>query len=111
VTVTYEDDGSFEIEVGVPPTAALIKDELGFETGSGEPQAEFVADMSIEQLRQIAEQKLPDLLAYEPKAAAKEVAGTCVSLGVTVEGEDPRQFKRRLDDGEYDDAFAEAAEA
>jgi large subunit ribosomal protein L11 len=111
VTVTYEDDGSFEIEVGVPPTAALIKDELGFETGSGRPQAEFVADMSVEQLRQIAEQKLPDLLAYDAKGAAKEVAGTCTSLGVTIEGEDPREFKERIDSGEYDGVFAEADEA
>jgi large subunit ribosomal protein L11 len=111
VTVEYEDDGSFGIDVGVPPTAALIKDELGFETGSGMPQEEFVADMSVEQLRTVAEQKLPDLLAYEVKGAAKEVAGTCTSLGVTVEGHDPREFKERIDEGEYDDAFAEAASA
>jgi large subunit ribosomal protein L11 len=111
VTVSYEDDGSFEIDVGVPPTAALIKDELGFETGSGEPQEDFVADMSVEQLKTVAEQKLPDLLAYDTKSAAKEVAGTCVSLGVTIEGEDARTFKQRIDDGEYDDIFAEEAAA
>ena len=105
VTVDYEDDGSFEIDVGVPPTAALIKDELGFETGSGEPQEDFVADMSVEQLKTVAEQKLPDLLAYDTKSAAKEVAGTCVSLGVTIEGEDARTFKQRIDDGEYDDVL------
>jgi large subunit ribosomal protein L11 len=109
VTVSYEDDGSFEIDVGVPPTAALIKDELGFETGSGEPQEDFVADMSVEQLKTVAEQKLPDLLAYDSKSAAKEVAGTCVSLGVTIEGENARTFKQRIDDGEYDDLFAEEA--
>jgi large subunit ribosomal protein L11 len=54
VTVTYEEDGSFEIEVGVPPTAELIKDEAGFETGSGEPQENFVADLSVDQIKQIA---------------------------------------------------------
>jgi large subunit ribosomal protein L11 len=108
VTVEYDDDGSFSIEVGVPPTAALIKDELGFETGSGEPQKDFVADMSAEQLKTVAEQKLPDLLAYDARNAAKEVAGTCVSLGVTVEGEDARTFDDRIDNGEYDDVFGEA---
>ncbi len=46
VTVEYDDDGSFEIEVGVPPTAELIKDEAGFETGCGEPQEDFVADLA-----------------------------------------------------------------
>jgi len=108
VTVTYEDDGSFDIDVGVPPTAALVKDELGFETGSGRPQAEFVADMSIDQLVTVAEQKLPDLLAYDTRGAAKEVAGTCVSLGVTIEGEDARTFKQRVDDGEFDEQLGTA---
>ena len=107
VTITYEEDGSFEIEVGVPPTAELIKDEAGFETGSGEPHEEFVADLSVEQVKQIAEQKLTDLLSYDLKNAAKEVVGTCVTLGVTIEGENPREFKERIDSGEYDDVFAE----
>ncbi len=107
VTVDYEDDGSFSIEVGVPPTAALVKDEAGFETGSGEPQKEFVADLSVDQVKKIAEQKQSDLLSYDLKNAAKEVVGTCTSLGVTIEGNDPREFKERLDDGEYDEKFTE----
>jgi len=111
ITVEYEDDGSFTIEVGVPPTAELIKDEAGFSTGSGEPQETFVADLSVEQVQKIAEQKQSDLLAYDLKNAAKEVVGTCVSLGVTIEGNDPRQFKERIDDGEYDDRFADEAAA
>ena len=111
VTVEYEDDGSFEIDVGVPPTAALVKDEAGFETGSGEPADEFVADLSVDQVKTIAEQKHPDLLAYDLKNATKEVVGTCTSLGVTIEGENPREFKEKIDAGEYDDIFAEEAEA
>jgi len=111
VTVDYEDDGSFEIDVGVPPTAALVKDEAGFETGSGEPQTDFVADLSVEQVKTIAEQKLPDLLAYDLKNATKEVVGTCTSLGVTIEGENPREFKEKIDAGEYDDVFADEATA
>ncbi|KOX92011.1 50S ribosomal protein L11 [Haloarcula rubripromontorii] len=111
VTVEYDDDGSFEIEVGVPPTAELIKDEAGFETGSGEPQEDFVADLSVDQVKQIAEQKQTDLLSYDLKNAAKEVVGTCTSLGVTIEGENPREFKERIDAGEYDDVFAAEAQA
>jgi large subunit ribosomal protein L11 len=111
VTVDYDDDGSFTVDVGVPPTAALIKDEAGFETGSGEPQEEFVADLSLEQVKTIAEQKHPDLLSYDLKNAAKEVVGTCTSLGVTIEGNNPREFKERLDDGEYDDQFVDEAAA
>ena len=108
VTIEYEDDGSFTISVGVPPTAELVKDEAGFDTGSGEPQENFVADLTIEQLKKIAEQKSSDLLAYDTKNAAKEVAGTCVSLGVTIEGQDARTFKERIDAGDYDEQFAEA---
>jgi large subunit ribosomal protein L11 len=111
VTVEYEDDGSFSISVGVPPTAALVKDTAGFETGSGEPQTNFVADIAVEDVKQIAEQKGADLLAYDTKSAAKEVAGTCVSLGVTIDGEDARTFGDRVDDGEYDDVLADEATA
>jgi large subunit ribosomal protein L11 len=111
VTVEYDDDGSFSISIGVPPTAALIKDEAGFETGSGQPQQDFVADMSISQVRQVAEQKRSDLLAYDLKSAAKEIGGTCVTLGVTIEGEDARTFKQRVDDGEYDDELVDEAAA
>jgi large subunit ribosomal protein L11 len=111
VTIEYEDDGSFSIEVGVPPTAELIKDEAGFETGSGEPQENFVADLTVDQVRKIAEQKSSDLLAYDLKNAAKEVVGTCTSLGVTIEGNDPREFKELIDAGEYDEVFAEEAAA
>ncbi|MFB6168801.1 MAG: 50S ribosomal protein L11 [Haloferacaceae archaeon] len=111
ITVEYDDDGSFTIEVGVPPTAELIKDEAGFETGSGEPQSEFVANLTVEQVRKIAEQKSSDLLSYDLENAAKEVVGTCTSLGVTIEGNDPRDFKERLDGGEYDEFFADEAAA
>jgi large subunit ribosomal protein L11 len=111
VTVDYDDDGSFSISVGVPPTTALVKDTAGFETGSGEPQTDFVADITVEEVKQIADQKGSDLLAYDTKSAAKEVAGTCVSLGVTIDGEDARTFGERVDEGQYDDALAEEATA
>lgn len=105
VTITYEDDGSFELEIGVPPTAALIKDVANFDTGSGTPQSDFVANLTVEQVKTIAEQKLPDLLAYDIKNAAKEVGGTCVTLGVTIEDDNPREFAAKVDAGEYDDVL------
>lgn len=82
-----------------------VTNEVGFDTGSGEPQENFVADMSIEQLKKVAEQKSSDLLSYDLKNASKEVAGTCASLGVTIEGEDARTFKQRIDGGDFDDYF------
>jgi len=104
VTVTVE-DGDYEIDVGLPPTSALVKDELGFDTGSGRPQAEFVADMSAEQLKKVADMKADDLLSYDTKNAAKEIAGSCVTLGVKIEGQDPREAARRIDEGEFDDVL------
>ena len=111
ITVDYDDDGSFEIDVGVPPTSELIKDEAGFDSGSGEPHEDFVANMSVEQVKKVAEQKSTDLLSYDVKNAAKEVSGTCMTLGVTIDGEDARTFKERVDDGEYDDVLVDDAEA
>jgi LSU ribosomal protein L11P len=62
-------------------------------------------------VKTVAEQKSSDLLSYDLKNAAKEVVGTCTSLGVTIEGNDPREFKERLDDGEYDELFADEVAA
>lgn len=104
VTVTVE-DGDYEIDVGLPPTSALVKDEVGFDTGSGRPQAEFVADMSAEQLKKVADMKADDLLSYDTKNAAKEIAGSCITLGVKIEGQDPREAARRIDEGEFDDVL------
>ena len=107
ITVEYDDDGSFSLDVGVPPTSELIKDEAGFSSGSGEPHENFVADMSVEQVKKVAEQKSTDLLSYDIKNAAKEVSGTCMTLGVTIDGEDARTFKERVDAGEYDDVLGD----
>jgi large subunit ribosomal protein L11 len=109
ITLTYEQDGSFEIEIGVPPTSALLKREAGIERGSGQPE-DFVADLTSEQLQIITEQKQSDLNAYDAKNAAKEIAGTCVSLGITIDGNDPREFAHRVDAGEYEAFEAETNE-
>jgi len=57
----------------------------------------------VDQVQKIAEQKSSDLLSYDTFNAAKEVVGTCTSLGVTIDGNNPREFKSRMEDGEYDD--------
>jgi large subunit ribosomal protein L11 len=105
VKVIYQDDGSFEIEVGSPPTAALIKKVVGIEKGSGVQKRKFVGDITIQQIKKIAEQKLPNLLSYEVKNAAKEIAGTCVALGVTIDGRNAREFKEQVDSGVYDEVL------
>lgn len=97
----------FEVNVGVPTTSALIVSELKIEKGSGNPKAQKVGNLSMQQLIRIAKIKRPELLSRTLKAAVKEVLGTCVSMGVTVEGKDPEEVIREVDAGKYDEMFAE----
>lgn len=105
VKVIVADDKSFEIEVGTPPTAALIKKELGIEKGSGEPKTNKVGDLKISQAVKIARMKRDVMLAYSMKAAVKEVLGACLTLGVTAEGMDPRECQKAIDEGKFDDVL------
>ncbi|HEC96128.1 MAG TPA: 50S ribosomal protein L11 [Euryarchaeota archaeon] len=92
----------FEIEVGTPPTSALILKEIGAEKGSSNPKTEKVGDLTIEQVIKIAKLKKKDMLSYTLKNAVKEVLGTCVSMGVTVMGKDPREVQKMIDNGEIE---------
>ncbi|MEN6591712.1 MAG: 50S ribosomal protein L11 [Methanobacterium sp.] len=99
----------FEVTVGTPPTTALIKDELNIEKGSQDPGLDKVADLKVEQALKIARMKFDTLLSNDYKNAAKEVIGTCVSMGLTVEGKDPRKVQQEIDQGKYDDVLVESA--
>jgi len=99
-------DKSFEITVGTPTASALIVAELKIEKGSGTPNSVKVGDLTMEQIVKIAQIKGPQLLAPTTKKAAKELLGTCVSMGVTVEGKDPREIQKEIDEGNYDKLFA-----
>jgi len=94
------DTKEFDVEVGTPPTAALIVKELGIEKGSGNPKEEKVGDLSVEQVGRIAKSKMSQTYAKDIKSAAKEVLGTCVSMGVTIEGKDPKEVQKAIDKGE-----------
>jgi large subunit ribosomal protein L11 len=100
------EDKSFEITVGTPTASALIVAELKIEKGSGTPNSVKVGDLTMEQIVKIAQIKAPQLLAPTTKKAAKELLGTCVSMGVTVEGKDPREIQKEIDEGNYDKIFA-----
>jgi len=93
----------FEITVGTPTTSALIVSELKIEKGSATPKTEKVGDLTMEQLTRIAKIKQSEVLAKTLKGAVKEILGSCVSMGVTVEGKDPRDVQKEIDDGKYDE--------
>ena len=91
----------FEVTVGTPTASALIVSELKVEKGSGSPKAQKVGDLTMEQLVKIAKMKRVQLLASDTKKAAKEILGTCVSMGVTVEGKDPREVQKEIQEGKH----------
>jgi large subunit ribosomal protein L11 len=93
----------FDIEVGSPPTSALVKKELGIEKGSGSVREEIAGDLSMEGAIKIADMKRDDMLAKEIKARVKEVLGTCVSMGITVDGKSAKDVQAEIDRGVYDD--------
>ena len=84
VEITVYEDRSFTFVTKTPPAARLILKAAGIEKGSGEPQKTKVASISREQLRSIAEAKMPDLNANDIEAAEKIIAGTARQMGVTV---------------------------
>ncbi len=99
VKIIVHDDRSFEIQVGIPPVSALIKKELGLEKGSSNPGKEFVGNLTLEQLIKIARMKKEQSLSYTLKGVVKEVLGTCVSMGITVEGKNPKEFLKDIEEG------------
>jgi len=102
-------DKSFSIEVGTPPVSALIKKEVGLEKGSGSQKTDKVADIPMPAIVKVARMKRDSMLARTLKAATKEALGTSVSLGVLVDGMDPRDAQKAIDKGDYDVLFNEGA--
>ena len=94
------DDKSFEITLGTPPAAALIKKELGLKSGSGEPQANFVGDINMDQLKKIARMKESALQGKNEYMRVREIMGTCQSMGVTIEGKKAPEAFKAMDAGE-----------
>jgi large subunit ribosomal protein L11 len=97
----------FEVTMGTPTTSALIVSELKIDKGSGKPNVDKVGNLSMAQVVGLAKKKRLELLAKSLKLATKEVLGSCVSMGVTVEGRDPREAQREVDEGKYDSLFEE----
>ena len=93
---------TFRVEVGSPPVSQLILKELGVKKGSSNPNIEKVGNLAIEQVIKVAKMKMGGMLSYELKKAVKEVIGTCVSMGVLVEGDEPKELLKRIDAGEFD---------
>ncbi len=92
----------FEVSVGTPTVSALIVKELGITKGSGTPKATKVGNLTFEQLIRVTKLKKDELLSKTLKDAVKEVVGTCVSMGITIDGKEPKEVQKAIDLGVYD---------
>ena len=88
VEISLYDDRSFDFIIKTPPTAFLLKKYAKVAKGSVKGSKEKVATLSQDQLKEIAEIKLPDLNAYDVEAAMKTVAGTAKNMGIAIEGQE-----------------------
>ena len=93
VVITVYSDKSFSFVVKQPPVAVSLKEAAKLQKGSGEPNRNKVATITWDQVRTIAEGKMPDLNAFTLKSAMSMVAGTARSIGIKVEGEFPADVK------------------
>jgi large subunit ribosomal protein L11 len=105
VKVTVDDKKNVSLEIGIPPASALILIEAGIEKGSS--GGDTVGNISVAQAIKIAKLKQSDSLSYELKNTVKEILGTCVSVGVTVDERPAKDLQRAIDAGEYADLFAD----
>jgi len=97
--IVDKDNKEFEIEVGTPPVSALIKKEAGIEKGAKDKTAS-AGNITLEQALKIAGGK--ETLGRTMKERVKEIIGTCVSMGITVEGKSAKDALKDLNEGKYD---------
>jgi len=90
----------FELKVGTPPASALIMKKAGIEKGSGDENP--VGNITMEDVIAIAKMKKNDLLGKDLKAKVKEIIGTCISMGVTVESLKGKEIIKKIEKGEYE---------
>jgi large subunit ribosomal protein L11 len=107
IKIIIDDKKQFTIQVGTPPTSALIKKELKIERASGTPNEKMVGNLTIKQLVDIAQMKKSGSLAKNLKNIAKEVVGACLSMGVTIEGMKAKDVTVAINSGKFDSAFSE----
>jgi len=96
---------SYEVEVGSPPTSALIKKEARIEHAAKNPKLEKAGNISMDQVKKVAEMKIDKMNSYKMKSAVKEVIGTCDAMGVTIDNKTAREVQKEFREGKFDEMF------
>jgi len=106
VTVVVDTDTKkYEIEIGIPSAAALIMKEAGIKKGSGASGTEWVGDVTMDGIIKVANTKLEKSYASSLKSVSKSIVGTCVALGVKIEGKTPKEITAEINEGKWDEKF------
>ena len=106
VTVSVDSDTKkWEIEVGIPSASALLLKEAGVQKGSGTSGSEWIAEVSVDSIAKVAKVKLESSYASSVKSVAKQIVGSCVSLGIKIEGKTPKEFTAEINEGKWDTKF------
>ena len=106
VTVSVDPDSKkWDIEIGIPSASALILKEAGIQKGSGTSGTDWVADIGIDAILKVAKTKSDASYASSIKSVVKSVIGTCVSLGIKIEGKTPKEITAEINDGKWDEKF------
>lgn len=106
VTVTVDKKTKqWSVDVGIPSAAALILKEAGLQKGSGTSGATWVGDIPLDSAVKVAKIKLDSSYATDYKSAAKEIIGTCLCLGIKVDGKNPKEVTAEINAGKWDDKF------
>ena len=96
----------FTVEVGIPTVSALVVKESGIAKGSGTPKTAPAGNLTVDQLVKIATVKMSQSYGSSIKSVAKEIAGSCVSMGVMIEGKPAKEFLEEVKQNKWDDALA-----
>lgn len=92
----------WDVIVGIPSAAALLLKEAGIQKGSGTSGSTWVGDIKVESIVKVAKAKLEKSYASSLKSVAKEVVGTCLPLGIKIEGKTPKEFTAEINAGKWD---------
>jgi large subunit ribosomal protein L11 len=104
VTVSVDPDTKkWDIEIGIPSSAALVLKEAGIQKGSGTSGTEWVGDVTIDSIVKVANTKLEKSYATSLKSVAKSIIGTCLALGIKIEGKTPKEITVEINEGKWDE--------
>ena len=106
VTVSVDSDTKeWDVEVGIPSASALLLKEAGIQKGSGTSGTEWAGEVSVDSIIKVAKVKLESSYASSVKSVAKQIVGTCISLGIKIEGKTPKEFTADINEGKWDSKF------